>query len=135
MSVVHAWSCRAATHQVLQSIDRLGTDPSPKPFKMLSALSVQLHARRVVLASQSPRRLELLRDCVRSRERLSWTRWKIVTGMSSVAATAQGLTFDVIPSTFEENLPKERFATPVRPARLRTVGAIGGGLNPSGDAL
>jgi hypothetical protein len=37
--------------------------------------------------------------------------------MSSVTAIAQGLTFDVIPSTFEENLPKERFATPVRLAR------------------
>ncbi|POM66351.1 Septum formation protein Maf [Phytophthora palmivora] len=53
---------------------------------MLSALSNHLHSRRVILASQSPRRLELLRDC--------------------------GLTFEVIPSTFEENLPKERFPTP-----------------------
>ncbi|RLN45431.1 hypothetical protein BBJ29_004730 [Phytophthora kernoviae] len=53
---------------------------------MLSAVSTQLRSRRVILASQSPRRLELLRDC--------------------------GLTFEVIPSTFEENLPKERFATP-----------------------
>ncbi|KAG7398868.1 hypothetical protein PHYBOEH_010192 [Phytophthora boehmeriae] len=53
---------------------------------MLSAVLTQLRSRRVILASQSPRRLELLRDC--------------------------GLTFEVIPSTFEENLPKERFATP-----------------------
>ncbi|EGZ17109.1 hypothetical protein PHYSODRAFT_314591 [Phytophthora sojae] len=53
---------------------------------MLSALSNHLRSRRVILASQSPRRLELLRDC--------------------------GLTFEVIPSTFEENLPKERFPTP-----------------------
>ncbi|KAG3105404.1 hypothetical protein PI124_g3272 [Phytophthora idaei] len=53
---------------------------------MLSTLSSHLRSRRVILASQSPRRLELLRDC--------------------------GLTFEVIPSTFEENLPKERFPTP-----------------------
>ncbi|ETP14949.1 septum formation protein Maf [Phytophthora nicotianae CJ01A1] len=53
---------------------------------MLSALPNRLRSRRVILASQSPRRLELLRDC--------------------------GLTFEVIPSTFEENLPKERFRTP-----------------------
>ncbi|KAH7484304.1 hypothetical protein PRIC2_003408 [Phytophthora ramorum] len=53
---------------------------------MLSALSNYLRSRRVILASQSPRRLELLRDC--------------------------GLTFEVIPSTFEENLPKDRFPTP-----------------------
>ncbi|KAE8915617.1 hypothetical protein PF005_g9980 [Phytophthora fragariae] len=53
---------------------------------MLSALSNHLRSRRVILASQSPRRLELLRDC--------------------------GITFDVIPSTFEEDLPKERFPSP-----------------------
>uniref|UniRef100_M4B541 Septum formation protein Maf n=1 Tax=Hyaloperonospora arabidopsidis (strain Emoy2) TaxID=559515 RepID=M4B541_HYAAE len=53
---------------------------------MLSNLSTHLRNRRVILASQSPRRLELLRDC--------------------------GLSFEVIPSTFEENLPKEQFATP-----------------------
>ncbi|OWZ07681.1 Septum formation protein Maf [Phytophthora megakarya] len=53
---------------------------------MLSTLSSNLRSRRVILASQSPRRLELLRDC--------------------------GLNFEVIPSIFEENLPKERFATP-----------------------
>ncbi|KAG1704358.1 hypothetical protein DVH05_006366 [Phytophthora capsici] len=53
---------------------------------MLSTVSNHLRSRRVILASQSPRRLELLRDC--------------------------GLTFEVIPSTFEENLPKERFPTP-----------------------
>ncbi|KAG6961324.1 hypothetical protein JG688_00009161 [Phytophthora aleatoria] len=53
---------------------------------MLSTLSSHLRSRRVILASQSPRRLELLRDC--------------------------GLTFEVIPSNFEENLPKERFPTP-----------------------
>uniref|UniRef100_A0AAV1TKC3 Maf-like protein n=1 Tax=Peronospora matthiolae TaxID=2874970 RepID=A0AAV1TKC3_9STRA len=53
---------------------------------MLSSLSNHLRNRRVILASQSPRRLELLSDC--------------------------GLSFEVIPSTFEENLPKEQFATP-----------------------
>ncbi|CAI5712850.1 unnamed protein product [Peronospora destructor] len=53
---------------------------------MLSVLSSHLRYRRVILASQSPRRLELLRDC--------------------------GLNFEVIPSSFEENLSKERFPTP-----------------------
>jgi len=53
-------------HKRLGSIARLGWDPDLELRKMLSALSTQLHARRVVLASQSPRRLELLRDCVRS---------------------------------------------------------------------
>ncbi|RQM09982.1 hypothetical protein DD237_007436 [Peronospora effusa] len=53
---------------------------------MLSALSNHLRYHRVILASQSPRRLELLRDC--------------------------GLSFEVIPSSFEENLSKEQFPTP-----------------------
>ncbi|CAI5737405.1 unnamed protein product [Hyaloperonospora brassicae] len=55
---------------------------------MLSHLSKHLQNCRVILASQSPRRLELLRDC--------------------------GLSFEVIPSSFEENLPKEQFPTPDR---------------------
>lgn len=53
---------------------------------MLSGLTAQLRSRRVILASQSPRRLELLREC--------------------------GLPFEVIPSTFEENLDKSQFASP-----------------------
>ncbi|RLN73946.1 hypothetical protein BBJ28_00018062 [Nothophytophthora sp. Chile5] len=67
-------------------------DSSRRHSIMLSALSSHLHLRRVILASQSPRRLELLTDCVR----ISYA----------------GLAFEVIPSTFEENLPKERFPTP-----------------------
>ncbi|CAK4687891.1 unnamed protein product [Aphanomyces euteiches] len=46
----------------------------------------QLRAWRIVLASQSPRRLQLLKQL--------------------------GLPFDVIPSTFEENLDKSLFPTP-----------------------
>ncbi|DAZ98021.1 TPA: hypothetical protein N0F65_004511 [Lagenidium giganteum] len=53
---------------------------------MLSAVASHLAARRVILASQSPRRLELLREC--------------------------GIAFDVVPSTFEENLPKDQFPSP-----------------------
>ncbi|CAH0516903.1 unnamed protein product [Peronospora belbahrii] len=55
---------------------------------MLSVLLKHLDHHRVILASQSPRRFELLRDC--------------------------GLCFEVIPSSFEENLPKEQFPTPDR---------------------
>ncbi|KAJ0410280.1 hypothetical protein P43SY_002612 [Pythium insidiosum] len=66
---------------------------------MLSALAGPLAPYRVILASQSPRRLELLTDC--------------------------GLRFEVIPSTFEENLPKERFASPehyvIENARLKAL--------------
>ncbi|TMW63011.1 hypothetical protein Poli38472_005629 [Pythium oligandrum] len=69
---------------------------------MLAGLSTHLAARRVILASQSPRRLELLREC--------------------------GLVFDVIPSTFEENLPKERFPSPefyvLENARLKALEVI-----------
>ncbi|DAZ97515.1 TPA: hypothetical protein N0F65_009783 [Lagenidium giganteum] len=53
---------------------------------MLSTLTSHLATRRVILASQSPRRVELLRHC--------------------------GIAFDVVPSTFEENLPKNQFASP-----------------------
>ncbi|ETV66622.1 septum formation protein Maf, variant [Aphanomyces astaci] len=53
---------------------------------MLPPALQRLHAWRVVLASQSPRRLELL--------------------------TNLGLHFDVVPSTFEENLDKRQFPTP-----------------------
>ncbi|CEG41054.1 septum formation protein maf [Plasmopara halstedii] len=53
---------------------------------MLTTALNHLRRHNVILASQSPRRMELLHHC--------------------------GLTFEVIPSTFEENLPKEQFPTP-----------------------
>lgn len=69
---------------------------------MLAGLSGQLAARRVILASQSPRRLELLRDC--------------------------GLKFEVIVSTFEENLPKDSFPSPeayvIENARLKALDVL-----------
>lgn len=55
---------------------------------LLAPYQSRLHSLRIVLASQSPRRRELLERC--------------------------GLAFEVVPSTFEETLDKAEFATPVR---------------------
>jgi predicted house-cleaning NTP pyrophosphatase (Maf/HAM1 superfamily) len=82
---------------------------------MLSALSSHLRSRRVILASQSPRRLELLKDCVRRSPHVHIARSHHPIASLTTRSRhlpLQGLTFEVIPSTFEENLPKERFPTP-----------------------
>lgn len=78
-----------------------------------------LCTKRVVLASASPRRSELLRGLVsflllplRSLSMLSNFAALDLALDEVVCASRQGLKFEVLPSTFEENLDKSVFANP-----------------------
>lgn len=81
-------------------------------FALNTPLFNKLAGKRVVLASSSPRRREILASVVSHRPRLRRPRQSayvepMLTSFGS--STLQGLIPEIVPSTFEENLPKSDF--------------------------
>ena len=77
-------------------------------MKMLAPISQLLGSRRLILASGSPRRKQILQNIVKET-RLNL--FKLFEDAHTLFS-AQGFVFDVVPSTFEENLSKSAFSEP-----------------------
>ena len=75
---------------------------------MLAPISQLLGSRRLILASGSPRRKQILQNIVKET-RLNL--FKLFEDAHTLFS-AQGFVFDVVPSTFEENLSKSAFSEP-----------------------
>lgn len=85
---------------------------------MLEPLLQVLSSQRIILASSSPRRCELLRKIVSLKIDTTVNyvfvaiSWHFSIHVLRVFAIFQGLQFEVIPSTFEETLDKSAFKHP-----------------------
>lgn len=76
--------------------------------KMLQPIIQQLNAQRIILASGSPRRQEILRNIVSNFD--EWEAFQ-TEALDDFRLTCQGLKVELCPSLFEENLDYKAFPT------------------------